>query len=136
MDHTNTLVLQSSFDQIDRLEPYLEKLQEQAGFGDELLARIRLALNEAVTNAIIHGNKEDQEKSVSISSSFNKEKLEVSVQDEGPGFDPSSLPDPLESENLLKESGRGIFLITETADHVEFVDNATKVMMKFDLSNS
>ena len=133
MDHTNTLVLQSSFDQIDRLEPYLEKLQEQAGFGDELLARIRLALNEAVTNAIIHGNKEDQEKSVSISSSFNKEKLEVSVQDEGPGFDPSSLPDPLESENLLKESGRGVFLIKQYSDEVMFSEGGRKLMMRFNL---
>ena len=133
MDHTNTLVLQSSFDQIDRLEPYLEKLQEQAGFGDELLARIRLALNEAVTNAIIHGNKEDQAKSVSISSSFNKEKLEVSVQDEGPGFDPSSLPDPLESENLLKESGRGVFLIKQYSDDLMFSEGGRKLTMRFNL---
>lgn len=135
MDHTdpNKLVLQSSFDQIDRLEPFLKKTQQQAGFDDELFARIQLALNEAVTNAIIHGNNENASKSVYISSSFNEKILEISVQDEGPGFDHAALPDPLEDENLLKESGRGVFLIKQYSDDVSFSNGGRTLTMRFSL---
>ncbi len=127
----DTLTLTSSFDEIERLEPFLEDLQEKAGFGDDPFERIRLAVNEAVTNAVVHGNKEDDSKSVHITAYSEKSGLIISVQDEGPGFDPQTLPDPLQEENLLKDSGRGIFLIKQYADEVEFSENATKLTMRF-----
>lgn len=127
------LILHSSFDEIDRLQSYLENLQEFAGFGEEQFAKIQLALNEAVTNAIVHGNKEDDSKKVCVSARILDEELIISVKDEGPGFDPDALPDPLKEENLLKESGRGVFLIKEQADEVNFEDNATKLIMHFNL---
>lgn len=131
----NKLVLQSSFDQIDRLEPYLKSIREQVEFSDDQFSRIRLSVNEAVTNAIIHGNKEDPSKKVRITAEFQENTLKVSVKDEGSGFDPSSLPDPLQNKNLLKESGRGIFLIKQYADEVDFSDNGTKLTMQFNLKD-
>ncbi|MBN2731210.1 MAG: ATP-binding protein [Balneolaceae bacterium] len=131
----NKLVLQSSFDQIDRLEPYLKSIRQQVEFSDNQLSRIRLSVNEAVTNAIMHGNKEDPSKKVRITAEFQENTLKVSVKDEGSGFDPSSLPDPLQNKNLLKESGRGIFLIKQYADEVDFSDNGTKLTMQFNLKD-
>lgn len=131
----NKLVLQSSFDQIDRLEPYLKSIRQQVGFSDDQLSRIRLSVNEAVTNAIMHGNKEDPSKKVRITAEFQENTLKVSVKDEGSGFDTSSLPDPLQNKNLLKESGRGIFLIKQYTDEVDFSDNGTKLTMQFNLKD-
>lgn len=135
MEYSDTiqLVLQSSFDQIDRLEPYLKKIQRSTGINDELYSRVRLALNEAVTNAIVHGNSEDLSKSVYISSAFNENALKITIRDEGPGFDPDTLPDPLQNQNLLKESGRGVFLIKQYADDVRFSHGGRSLTMKFSL---
>lgn len=127
------LILQSSFDEIDRLQSYLENLQDSAGFSEEQFAKIQLALNEAVTNAIVHGNKEDDSKQVRINARLENDELYISVKDEGPGFDPDSLPDPLDEENLLKESGRGVFLIKQYADRVNFTEEGTKLTMMFNL---
>ena len=130
------LTIGSSFDDIDQLEPYLEGLQEQTGFSDEKLPQIRLALNEAVTNAITHGNQNDPSKEVHILATGDQNQLTISVKDEGRGFNPDNLSDPLKEENLLKESGRGIFLIKENADQVEFSESATKITMIFKLADS
>lgn len=130
---TNKLVLQSSFDQINRLESFLKQLQKEAGFDDQLFSQIRLALNEAVTNAIVHGNKEDASKTVHISASHDNNMLEISVRDEGAGFEPSSLPNPLDNENLLKESGRGVFLIKQYSDEVTFSNGGRTLTMRFAL---
>lgn len=132
----DTLTLTSSFEEIERLEPFLEALQEKAGFGDDRFERIRLAVNEAVTNAVLHGNKEDASKNVHITARREKNRVVISVQDEGPGFNPETLPDPLKEENLLKDSGRGIFLIQQYADEVEFSENATKLTMRFELDEN
>ncbi len=127
----DSLTLRSTFDEVERLEPFLDNLQDVLNFSDEQFPKIRLALNEAVTNAIVHGNKQDESKKVDIVAYRKDGELIISVKDEGPGFDPSSLPNPLKEENLLKESGRGIFLIKEQADEVQFEDNATKLIMHF-----
>lgn len=126
------LILDSRFEEIERLESFLHELQQEVGYGEEQSSQIRLAVNEAVTNAITHGNKEDPAKQVTISASVNKEMLNISVQDEGPGFNPEDLDDPLKDENLLKDSGRGIFLIKQSADEVAFTENATKLTMRFE----
>jgi serine/threonine-protein kinase RsbW len=130
---SDSLTLHSSFEEIKKLEPFLEALQERQNFSDDQFERVRLAANEAVTNGIVHGNQEDAAKSVHISVSASDDTLKISVQDEGPGFDPETLPDPLEEGNLLKDSGRGIFLIKQYADEVEFSENATKLTMRFAL---
>ncbi len=78
---------------------------------------------EAVGNAIVHGNKEDARKKIDISVHIHQKTIKITVRDEGKGFDVDSIPDPRDPENLLKLSGRGIFLIRSFMDSVAFNSN-------------
>lgn len=92
---------------------------------------VALTIQEALTNALVHGNRCDPEKTISISVSLNGASLFVSVTDSGPGFDPSAIPNPLAAENLLSIHGRGIFLMRHVMDAVEFkFDRGTEVRMR------
>ena len=79
-----------------------------------------MAVREAVTNAMVHGNQEDETKSVEVVSSCLENAFEIEVSDQGEGFDPTSVPDPTDPANILKTSGRGIFLIRNFMDEVEW----------------
>ncbi len=131
------LVLSSTFDEMNRLEPYVNELKNWAQFGEEDFNRIMLTLSEAVNNAILHGNDEDPDKQVHINSILDNENklLKISVEDEGDGFDPDDLPDPLKEENLMNESGRGVYLIEQYADDIQFTKNGTKVTITFQLED-
>lgn len=129
------IILSSSFDEVERLEHYVNDLQRWAEFNDEDYARIMLTLSEAATNAIVHGNKENPEKKVIIRGFLNGNKLLISVKDEGDGFDPDSIPDPLKEENLMNIGGRGVYLIKEYADDLDFDENGTKLEMMFKLDS-
>ncbi len=128
------IVLESSFDEVEHLEDYVNELQDWADFKDKDYARIMLTLSEAVTNAIVHGNKENPEKQVTIRSELSDGTLSITVKDEGAGFDPSNIPDPLKEENLLNIGGRGVYLIKEYADDLQFYENGTKLEMLFKLN--
>jgi anti-sigma regulatory factor (Ser/Thr protein kinase) len=93
---------------------------------------IGVALQEALTNAIIHGNHFDREKTVSVSVDVNEDcDLILRVKDSGSGFDPSAVPNPIASENLLAPCGRGILLMQRFMDEVEFnFDHGTEVCMR------
>jgi len=134
----NKLVLDSKFDEIDRLESFVKKLQDWTKFSDDDFNRIMLTLNEAVNNAIIHGNKENPEKQVFINSQYdeNNSILRISIEDEGEGFDPNAIPDPLKEENLLNEGGRGVYLIEQYADKIKFTNEGTKLTITYQLDKS
>jgi serine/threonine-protein kinase RsbW len=129
----DNLVIPSLFEEVERVESYLDELQQWADFNDDDFARIMLALSEAATNAIMHGNKQDPTKDVVISTALEGRTLLISVKDEGEGFDPSCLPDPLKEENLMNEGGRGVFLIGQYADRVTYTEKGTRLNMAFDL---
>jgi len=129
------LELISKFEESAKLEGFLNSLQQALNFNDELYAKLMLVVSEAVTNAIMHGNKEDKSKKVFITAQSDSEELTFIVKDEGEGFDPDSLPDPLNEENLLKTSGRGVFLMEEYADQVSFSDNGSTLTLKFNLTS-
>jgi len=99
------------------------------GYGERALFAIRLALEEAVSNAIQHGNKLDNTKKVTVDFTLDDDKVVMAVTDQGEGFDPSSLPDPTLDENLEATSGRGIALMKAYMDSVEFNEKANKVTM-------
>lgn len=128
------IVLSSNFEEVERLEHYIDELQEWAEFDDEDYSRIMLTLSEAVTNAILHGNKENPEKKVTVIGKLQKSTLVITVKDEGEGFEPDSIPDPLKEENLLNIGGRGVYLIEEYADELRFEENGTKLEMVFKLN--
>jgi serine/threonine-protein kinase RsbW len=91
-----------------------------AGYTSEDLFALRLALEEAVSNAIVHGNRRDPTKRVTVSYRVSPNHVVATVQDEGQGFDPLGIPDPRLSENLDNTSGRGILLMRHYTNWVRF----------------
>jgi serine/threonine-protein kinase RsbW len=135
--NTQKLVLDSKFEEMERLEPFINELKQWADFDDEDAGRIMLALSEAVNNAIIHGNNQNPGKQVIILSTFDEENrtLTISVEDEGEGFDPEEIPDPLKEENLLNEGGRGVYLIKQYADELQFSEGGSIATIIFQLDS-
>ena len=83
---------------------------------------IDMAIREAVTNAVLHGNKQDEAKQVRIGVRSSPAEIEISVHDEGAGFNPNEIPDPTDPANIMKTSGRGIFFMRNFVDEVEWLN--------------
>jgi serine/threonine-protein kinase RsbW len=102
------------------IEEFVNYFAKDLGLSEEQLSVLLLAVTEATTNAIIHANKCDPSKMVKIHAQIENSKLVIRIKDEGKGFDPSKLPDPTEPENLLKDSGRGVYLMKVYMDEVKY----------------
>jgi serine/threonine-protein kinase RsbW len=111
---------ESSLESVNRAEAAAQQLAAAAGFRDDQVQEIAMAVREAVVNAVLHGNGQDPRKRIQLTFTRCPENFSVVVRDEGSGFNGAGLPDPLAPENLLKESGRGIFLIRSFMDEVRF----------------
>jgi serine/threonine-protein kinase RsbW len=98
-------------------------------FSEENIFAVHLALEEAFTNAVRHGNKMDASREVKIAYSVGRDRVEVSVTDDGEGFDPESVPDPRYGDNLYKPEGRGLFLMRSYMDKVVFNERGNSVRM-------
>lgn len=131
MVKTGSLRLPSSLDSIPLIEQYVEGLKADFNIDESVYGNMLLAVVEAATNAIVHGNKEDCCKCIRLESVKEKNHLRVSVSDEGCGFDLNEVPDPTLPENLEKFGGRGVFLIQQLADDVDFAKNGATVEMMF-----
>ena len=125
MTHGNTVRLDfhSTFEMLDFVQVVSEHIARMAGLDEEARHWVNVAVRESVINAIKHGNGGDARKCVHVEftplhASHLPQGIVIRVRDEGPGFDPSTLPDPLAPENLLKASGRGIFLIKSFMDEM------------------
>jgi len=117
------------------LEGLFQQIQNSFPLSHEKFHNILVATTEAVINAIQHGNKFDLNKKVLLSVEAFDKKIIIVVQDEGKGFDPSSIEDPRTPENLLKERGRGIFIIRQLANSVSIRsgENGTVIEMRFNI---
>lgn len=115
-----TYTLDSSLDSVDRVEQTAEELAKKAGMDEDEIYRVTMAVREAAVNAVLHGNSYDPEKRITASFENTGEALVIRIADQGKGLDPATLPDPLAPENLLRGSGRGIFLIRSFMDEVHF----------------
>lgn len=115
------------------VEKFIDDLRNEVNIGDDVYGNILISLTEAANNAIIHGNKCDESKNLTIDYSLDDrgKNLTFIVKDEGPGFDYNHLPDPTEPENLEKTHGRGVFLMMQLADMVVFSDNGATIEMQF-----
>jgi serine/threonine-protein kinase RsbW len=133
MAQQKTMTLPSSMEQIPAIEEFAESLKDWAELSDNMYGNVMIALSEGVTNAIRHGNQEDPDKNVTVVAELTFEELIVRITDEGPGFDPDSIPDPLKEENLLNEGGRGVFLMKHYADDVQYSDNGSTLILHFQL---
>ncbi len=117
---TVRLDIASRLDMLDMVQTVLSHLAGVVGFDEESVHYMTVALRESVVNAIRHGNRADERRRVNIEFVVGERSLEVRVQDEGAGFDPNTVPDPLAEANLLKPDGRGIFFMRSFMDAVEY----------------
>ena len=111
--------LDSTLDSVDSAEELVLAMARRAGFDDDDLMKIGMAVRESMVNAVVHGNRYNSNKKVRFSVSHNGQRLTIRIADEGEGFSFESLPDPLAPENLMRTSGRGIFLIRSFMDEFE-----------------
>ena len=133
MDKTYSVTLTSTFDQAETIPDFVDKITGECGLDEDPSETFKLILSEAVTNAIIHGNKENPNKSVHITVQITDSSILAEVKDEGEGFVPENKKDPLKEENLMDIGGRGIFLIKQFSDHMEFKENGTLLRFRVDL---
>ena len=115
-----SFALSSTMESVCEVEAAADKLAAEAGFDEDERFRLAMAVREAAVNAVLHGNDYDPSKRISASFENNGKSLVITIADEGRGLDPETLPDPLAPENLLRGTGRGIFLIRSFMDEVHF----------------
>jgi serine/threonine-protein kinase RsbW len=112
--------MESTLESVNKAEEMADKVAAQAGMDEDTRSGVSMAVREAMINAVLHGNNYDPAKRVNLTLEQNGKELIVTITDEGPGFVPEEVPDPLAPENLLKESGRGIFLMRAFMNEVRF----------------
>lgn len=128
--HQETLVILSSQSQLPKVEKLLNRITKRAHLNEEKTDNVAIVLTELVNNAIIHGNKNQPEKKVTVKVVYYTDRVEISVKDEGIGFDPVRLRDPRDPENIWRENGRGIFLVKNLTDKVEFFPTSSGMEIK------
>ena len=133
-EHTADVTIPSDLAEARRIQDLVEGALQASAYAEHDIFAIKLALEEALVNAIKHGNRLDPLKRVHIRYSVTGEKFEIRIRDEGPGFDPCGVPDPTCEENLERPCGRGLFLMRHYMNHVEYTDRGRLVHM-FKLRN-
>lgn len=121
--HKEILTLKSNRNEIKKFEDLLDKVNEEFCLEMERYINLKIASSEALINAIVHGNCEDPSKKVYTEIIYDLKTIMVRILDEGKGFVINSVPDPTSDENILKESGRGLFIIKSLVD--DFVCTST-----------
>ena len=112
--------MESTLESVNKAEEMADKAASQAGFDEDVRGGISMAVREAMINAVMHGNGYSPDKRVKLSFEQSGGNLVITIKDEGAGLNPDEVPDPLAPENLMKQSGRGIFLMRAFMDDVKF----------------
>lgn len=123
----------SEVSNIRKIENAIDELSNELKINKDSYGKILVATLEAVNNAIIHGNKTDINKHVNVGFILSKGILNITVKDEGTGFNPLVIPDPTSPENIESLHGRGVYLMNNLADDIEFNTDGNQVTMKFNL---
>jgi serine/threonine-protein kinase RsbW len=114
------LTLPSTLSTVEIVEAKSTEYAQKAGFDEDMAGQISMVSREAAVNAVLHGNKKDPNKQVQATFRLTQDDLIIQIADQGQGFDPAAIPDPLSPEGLLKPSGRGVFLMRAIMDEVNF----------------
>ena len=132
-----TLEIESNPNNLITVEEFVNYFAKDIGIPEERMNGLMLSVTEATTNAIKHANKSDESKLVKINVNVEGRKLIISVKDEGIGFDPQKIPDPTEPENLLKDSGRGVYLMRFYMDDLKYniTPTGTETILVLNLDN-
>ena len=128
----DSITIPSSPDSIAAVDEFLESWLRARNVPDDLVADLAIAITELVNNAIKHGNKNDSSKKVTIALRINDGEAEATISDQGTGFNPATVPNPVAEENLMKEVGRGIYIARELMDKVEYAfpkEGGTRVIV-------
>jgi serine/threonine-protein kinase RsbW len=120
---TTELIYDSRIESIGAAAEAAAEFLNRFGAGEEALFAVDMAIREAITNAVVHGNKQDESKKVMVSFSRSPNTVEIVVRDQGHGFDPEGVADPTDPQNLLKASGRGILFMRTFMDEVEWLEH-------------
>jgi serine/threonine-protein kinase RsbW len=118
---TTEIKFPSRVEAVEEAAAAVAELVNRSGIDENAAFGIDMAVREAVTNAVLHGNKQDETKFVELTFTSFSGALEIKVHDQGPGFNPEAVPDPTKDENILKTSGRGIFFMRNFMDEVDWV---------------
>jgi serine/threonine-protein kinase RsbW len=113
------MLLDSTLDSVEVAEKAVLQDAHAIGFGEDELHQLGMAVRESMVNAVVHGNRYNTRKKVHVSITKATDRLTIIIADEGEGFDPSSIPDPLAHENLLRQSGRGLLLMRAFVDEFQ-----------------
>ena len=116
------------------MESFIDNAKEKFSLNDDIYGNIMIAVTESVNNAIVHGNRKDSSKNVTLQLKVDDNILNFTITDEGEGFNFNQLPDPTSPENLDKPGGRGIFLMKHLCDEVSFQDEGRAVILTFYLN--
>ena len=132
-----TLEIESNPNNLITVEEFVNYFAKDIGIPEERMNGLMLSVTEATTNAIKHANKSDESKLVKINVNVEGRKVIISVKDEGIGFDPQKIPDPTEPENLLKDSGRGVYLMRFYMDDLKYnvTPTGTETILVLNLDN-
>ena len=125
------LKINSTPDNLRLVERMIDDVCQVYKVNEDAYGNILIAVTEAVNNAIAHGNKNNPDKIVHIDFESGEKQLTFKIKDEGPGFDHANLPDPTDPANIDKVNGRGVFLMKNLADKIEFFNNGTEVCLSF-----
>jgi len=128
-----SLEIKSAPENLHLVEKVIDEMTEKHQIESDLYGKILVATIEAVNNAIIHGNKSDIDKKVTIDINANGDSMKIKIRDEGDGFDYEKVPDPTAPENIENIHGRGVFLMTKLSDDIKFNEKGTEVEMTFKL---
>jgi len=131
-----TMELSSQPESLTAIERMIDDVRTKYNVSEDVFGNMLVAITEAVTNAIYHGNKADPKKKIKVSYMLSDHNLSFTIADEGPGFDYYNLTDPTSHENLEKECGRGIFLMKHLTDQLIFSENGRVVELNFKLTNN
>lgn len=123
----------SKIENLRIVEKAVDEISGDYNLSSELYGNILIATIEAANNAILHGNKLDENKRVNIKFKIEDKFLKVIVKDQGPGFDYQHIPDPTAPENIEKINGRGVFLMERLSDKILFTENGSQVELVFNI---
>jgi len=129
----NQIKIPSSQEFVPDVDIFIEGKLAGYGVTDSIIADIAISVTEMVNNAIVHGNKSVMEKTVLVEVSKNNSTVEITVTDEGDGFNPDDVENPIDDKNLMKEVGRGIFITKSLMDEVNISSDpgrGTRVTIK------
>jgi serine/threonine-protein kinase RsbW len=119
-EETTEFVLPSRIEAVNMAASAAAEFVKRSALGEDAAFGVDMAVREAVTNAVLHGNRQDEAKAVEVGFKRSPSEIEITVRDEGEGFDPGSVADPTDPQNIMKTSGRGILFMRTFMDEIQW----------------